>query len=105
MVSEYQIATKIRKLLDADDHNMPEVPIHNFAFMWFKKKPFKEPEFVDKMLKFADTYNFGYITVLDARKRGVAIRFWDNSEEEVKLLKEKTELSDISVKISKEKEK
>ncbi len=88
-MSEYQIAAKIRQLLDADDHNMPEVPIHEFIFMWFHKKPFKELEFIDRMRKFADTYNFGYITILDNRKRGVAVSFW--KKEEIKLLKEKEE--------------
>lgn len=88
-MNEYQIAAKIRQLLDADERNIPEVPIHTFVFMWFHNKPFKELEFVDRMMRFADTYNFGYITILDHRRHGVAVSFWN--KEEIKLLTEKGE--------------
>ena len=88
-MAEYQIAQKIRQILAENKNNMPEVPIHTFLKTWFHKTPYNELEFVRKMAEFADRYNFGYLTVLDKRKRGKAVRFWD--KEKPKLLKEKGE--------------
>ncbi len=86
-MNEYQIAQEIRRILAEDKNNMPEVPTYNFMKIWFHRKPYTNVEFADKLRKFADRYNFGYITVLDHRKAGVAVRFWE--KEQSKLLEEK----------------
>jgi hypothetical protein len=95
-MSEIQVANKIKEMVNSSPQKMVEITVDTFFKLWFGGKKFTDKEFTENMLRFAEKYEFGYVTILNNRKQGIAIRIWEKKKEEIKLLEEKDVDDDIS---------
>lgn len=74
---EYEIAIKIRAGIKSSKVGILEVIIQDFVNLWAQGKILIDKDFTKKLMSFAKTYDFGYVVILNRRKQGVAIRFWE----------------------------
>ena len=78
---EYEVARKIRETIKSDKIGILEIIIQDFINLWFQGKRFTDEDFTKKLMSFAKTYDFGYVVILNSRKQGVAIRFWEKKSQ------------------------
>lgn len=92
-MTEDNVAREINKLID--NKGIAEVNINTFMSLWFHNKKFNERDMTEHFLRFKDTYGLDYILILNHRKGVSKVRFWrKTNENEQKLIKEKSELSE-----------
>ena len=78
---EYEVAKKIRADMKLGKVEILEVIIQDFINLWFQGKRFTDEDFTKKLMSFAKTYDFGHVIILNGRKQGIAIRFWEKGRQ------------------------
>jgi hypothetical protein len=86
-MGEYDIAKKIRELIEASNGSSVEIVTKSFVDLWFRGKKFTDIDFTKKLIDFSNTYDFGHVIILNHRGVMEAIRFWE--KEKIKLLENK----------------
>ena len=76
---EEELAKQIRQLIDNSEDGVVEIAIGTFIKIWGQ-------DVMKNLLKFSEKNGFGYVSVLPAGRRVVAVRFWKIKGE--KLLEE-----------------